>query len=54
MLHNYKQAIGLQYIDLNTDEYKKFDIDLALPYGFGYDHGRPGFISMDGIYAKSF
>lgn len=51
MLHTLKQSIGLQYIDMNESQYKKLDIDFALPLGIGDKEGRAGFVSVGGTYA---
>lgn len=50
---NYKQSVGVQYIDFSENEYKKLDVEVALPEGLGRFHGMPSFIKVDGFYSRA-
>ncbi len=50
---SYKQSVGVSYVDFTEDDYKKFDVEVALPQGLGYAKGMPSFIKVDSFYSKS-
>lgn len=50
---SYKQSIGAEYINFDKNSYRKLDIELAVPDGFGHFHGMPSFFKVDGFFAKS-
>jgi hypothetical protein len=53
-MHNHKQSIGLEYTDLNETCFKKLDIELAVPSGFGFENGLPSFAKVEGLYANRY
>jgi hypothetical protein len=49
-----KQSIGLEYLKVSHDTYKKGSLELAIPEGLGHYHGMPSFMKVDGFFAKTF
>lgn len=50
-VHTYKQSLGLEYVKMTEQLYKKLDIEMALPEGLGFQHNLPSFFKVDGFYA---
>lgn len=49
----FKQSLALEYHLLDENCYKKLDIELAIPEGFGYHYNMPSFLKVEAFLAKS-